>query len=516
MSGAAAPIIAGLGGYLASLGTKAADEVVMHPVKQGVKGMYGDNKKPAATDLRTAVGPQQQQPMPASSPALPIVGQAGQMATQEPSQGSGLMGQHPMRGIGNGILAMASLGLGQDPMKIIAQQQQMAMQERQAQAEAEQHRQDVERESQQHQADQLQHSQEFSQGLAQDQATLKAKTEESAAARAQDAEQFKATSALNERKLGIEETNARADRAYRGEQTALAKQQAQKAEMGSLMAAYTALQQHDAMFGGNTATEFVRKHALLNDYLGTTDQGQGAPQAQAQPQGGTMMDQLRQAGVPEAEIRTVAASKNPMAAAQHAIEAATTTQRLESNNNRQFAGKVHDDYSQDPITKDYAAIGNFHTNIEALKKNPGMFSDMSILYSYGHTVDPTSVVRQEEMDMYRNNGSMPDRIRAMYDRVVGGGNLSANERADLIKTTEAMYKGKTERYQKTRQNYANTAKNIYKIPEDQINDLLPDYTANSEPSLDQAGGGPPVGTVMGGFKFKGGNPNDKNSWEPAQ
>ncbi len=30
---------------------------------------------------------------------------------------------------------------------------------------------------------------------------------------------------------------------------------------------------------------------------------------------------------------------------------------------------------------------------------------------------------------------------------------------------------------------------------------------------DSQGGGPKVGTVESGYKFKGGNPSDKNNWE---
>ena len=38
----------------------------------------------------------------------------------------------------------------------------------------------------------------------------------------------------------------------------------------------------------------------------------------------------------------------------------------------------------------------------------------------------------------------------------------------------------------------------------------------SEPMItpDQTDGGPPVGTVRGGFRFTGGDPNDSNNWEP--
>ena len=34
--------------------------------------------------------------------------------------------------------------------------------------------------------------------------------------------------------------------------------------------------------------------------------------------------------------------------------------------------------------------------------------------------------------------------------------------------------------------------------------------------VQEAAGGPPVGTVRNGYRFKGGNPNDSNNWEPVQ
>lgn len=65
--------------------------------------------------------------------------------------------------------------------------------------------------------------------------------------------------------------------------------------------------------------------------------------------------------------------------------------------------------------------------------------DIGLVYSYMKMLDPGSVVREGEAASANNAAGVPEAVRAMYNRLIGGGTLSDAARAQMIGAAQQVY-----------------------------------------------------------------------------
>jgi len=94
--------------------------------------------------------------------------------------------------------------------------------------------------------------------------------------------------------------------------------------------------------------------------------------------------------------------------------------------------------------------------------------------------------------------------------VIEGERLTDNQRKDFLERGNKLYKNAEDGFMRTYSQYENIAARRG-LP---LEDSLIDYRyKSSSPAAQQAyPGAPPVGTVVGGYTYKGGDPSQPTSW----
>lgn len=128
--------------------------------------------------------------------------------------------------------------------------------------------------------------------------------------------------------------------------------------------------------------------------------------------------------------------------------------------------------------------------------------DIDVIYAVGKIMDPGSVVREGELNLVINSGSPAQRLMGYVNRIRGGGRLTSDQRKQLMQVLDSRVGGLESGYKSARSTMERAAK-AQGLPPDQI--FIEPATSN--------GKGPSVGTVVQGYRFKGGDPNDKKNWE---
>ena len=83
-------------------------------------------------------------------------------------------------------------------------------------------------------------------------------------------------------------------------------------------------------------------------------------------------------------------------------------------------------------TKDsFVRAAAYNAMLEA-SKNPSAKGDISMVYSFVKALDPTSAVREGEIDLVNANRSVPDRVKGYAQKLANGQSLLPNERADIL------------------------------------------------------------------------------------
>lgn len=166
---------------------------------------------------------------------------------------------------------------------------------------------------------------------------------------------------------------------------------------------------------------------------------------------------------------------------------------------------LRDEYNN--ITKDFRVVQDAYSKIKTTSDTgPG---DMSLLYSYYKLLDPGSTVRESEFAMGAAAGSFGERLQGMATQVINGQRLAPNVRDAFKSEAEAVYNAQKSGAERMKTQYGDIAKR-YGL---RVEDVITDYadTSPAKPS-----GGPSVGVVEDGYRFKGGNPSDPNSWEQVK
>jgi hypothetical protein len=105
------------------------------------------------------------------------------------------------------------------------------------------------------------------------------------------------------------------------------------------------------------------------------------------------------------------------------------------------------------LSKSFIDVSDAYGRIKASVKDPSTAGDISMIFNYMKMLDPRSTVREGEAATVEQAGTIPDRILGMYNKVVGGGKLAPDVRADFVdragklyKSQETSHKGLIKRY----------------------------------------------------------------------
>lgn len=87
-----------------------------------------------------------------------------------------------------------------------------------------------------------------------------------------------------------------------------------------------------------------------------------------------------------------------------------------------------------PEVKNYKlAKENFNKMVVSAQKDSPAW-DMSLIFAYMKTLDPTSTVREWEFSTAQNSWGIPDKIRNQYNQAMNWERLQPNQRADFVST----------------------------------------------------------------------------------
>lgn len=143
--------------------------------------------------------------------------------------------------------------------------------------------------------------------------------------------------------------------------------------------------------------------------------------------------------------------------------------------------------------------------------------DIGLIFAYMKMLDPGSVVREGEFANAENSSGVPDKIRNLYNRVIDGERLNNNQRKEFIRAAGGLYETESGNLNRLNQRYSNIA-GQYGIDPARVLEQAMKYDALTLPDDAPQGtpGSPSIGTVVDGYRYRGGDPGSQSSWEPVR
>lgn len=174
------------------------------------------------------------------------------------------------------------------------------------------------------------------------------------------------------------------------------------------------------------------------------------------------------------------------------------TIRVEQNLRQQFLNQA----------KPFEAIRDAYSKINASQDNAA--GDMSMIFGYMKILDPGSTVREGEAASAQEAAGVPTRILNAYNNALQGTRLAPDQRKQFKTQAEALYGTQKAVYEQSVKAFSDIAKGYGADPSRVTVDLM-----TPKPAAPSASGAPKAGEVDSGYRFKGGDPADRNNWEKA-
>ena len=106
---------------------------------------------------------------------------------------------------------------------------------------------------------------------------------------------------------------------------------------------------------------------------------------------------------------------------------------------------------------DYPKVAESFQRIKAVSNDPSAAGDLALIFNFMKMLDPASVVRESEFATAQNAAGVPERTRALYNRVVDGKRLSDVTRSDFLNQSKNLYDSRTAQYEQTIDEYSRIA-----------------------------------------------------------
>lgn len=157
----------------------------------------------------------------------------------------------------------------------------------------------------------------------------------------------------------------------------------------------------------------------------------------------------------------------PSATAPAPAPAATGPQPIIPGTGKAFANEkdLRSEFSAQ--VKPYTELAQAFRKVEAAALNPSAAGDISLVYGYMKILDPGSTVMQGEQATAQNAGSVPDSVRAMYNKALTGESLAPTIRQDFYAQARNIIESQRELSSDLIQRYTGVARE-YKLNPNQI------------------------------------------------
>lgn len=136
-------------------------------------------------------------------------------------------------------------------------------------------------------------------------------------------------------------------------------------------------------------------------------------------------------------------------------------------------------------SKDFVTVRNGYEAVQTSTKDPSAAGDLSLIFAYMKMLDPGSTVREGEFANAQNSGSIPETIRAKYNKAISGERLTQSQRNDFLNRASKIYTQSAKTQQKLVTQYADIAKRNNLPVEDVTLDFGTTIPQNSMPQISE-------------------------------
>ena len=135
------------------------------------------------------------------------------------------------------------------------------------------------------------------------------------------------------------------------------------------------------------------------------------------------------------------------------------------------------------LSKEFDEVRGAYGRIMAAGQNPSPAGDLALLVGYMKLIDPKTGVREGELATAQSAGSIPEHIRALYNRLVTGtGFITHNQRQDFLTQAYHLFESHRAVQLGIEQQYKTLATRKRMAPEDVVPDVLLHFRAATAPA----------------------------------
>jgi hypothetical protein len=184
------------------------------------------------------------------------------------------------------------------------------------------------------------------------------------------------------------------------------------------------------------------------------------------------------------------------------------------------------------LSKNFRDVGDSYNRIDAATKSNDPMSQVAAIYNFIKMQDP-NIVTGSEFNLIQNARPLLAKYGLQsFERAWSGKRLDPEQVTQLRNSAKNLYDASARQHEQRVQEYTRLAEQSDINPRDVITEMgvapaapagqggysggAPSGSGSGSAPTGQGAGAPAVGTISKGYRFKGGNPADRNSWEKVQ
>ncbi len=139
------------------------------------------------------------------------------------------------------------------------------------------------------------------------------------------------------------------------------------------------------------------------------------------------------------------------------------------------ADKLRDEYTAG--SKEFIKVRDAYGRIQAAAQEPSAAGDLALIFNYMKMLDPGSTVREGEFANAQNSAGVPQRVTSLYNRLLNGQRLAAEQRQDFIGRSQKLFSSMERSQERLKLEYTRLANRNDIDPAD----VIIDYSLDNDP-----------------------------------